>query len=57
VKKFKVGDLIYLEEPYYTVAVVLGEGNWKGWMKVHILSESLRFNNRCQVSDDMWEKL
>jgi len=55
--KFKVGDLIYLERPHYTVAVVLGEGNWKGWTQVYILSKSFSFNSRCQVSDDMWEKL
>ena len=53
--KFKVGDLIYLEDDH--VAIVLGEGNWKGWIQVYVLSETFTFDSRCQVSEDRWEKL
>ena len=53
--KFKVGDLIYLEEDH--IAIVLGEGNWKGWIQVHVFSETFTFDSRCQVSEDRWEKL
>lgn len=53
--KFEVGDLICLEDDH--VAIVLGKGNWKGWVQVYVLSETFTFENRCQVSEDRWEKL
>lgn len=56
--KFNVGDLIYrkhTEDDH--VAIVLGEGNWSGWVQVYVLSETFTFDNRCQVLEDRWEKL
>jgi len=53
--KFEIGDLIYLEDDH--IAIVLGKGNWKGWIQVHVLSETFTFDSRCQVSEDRWEKL
>ena len=55
IMKFNVGDLIYLEDDH--VAIVLGEGNWKGWIQVYVLSETFTFDSRGQVSEDRWEKL
>ena len=55
IMKFNVGDLIYLQDD--PVAIVLGEGNWKGWIQVYVLSETFTFDSRCQVSEDRWEKL
>jgi len=53
-RKFKTGDLIYHE---VLIAIVLGEGNWKGWIQVYVFTETFTFDNRCQVSEDRWEKL